>query len=78
MTKMWLKPRGEINHIFVINFLGKFYSTDAVETPRMPTPYRAQAASMRANARAGRLEKTRRREPSAVETCDPESRHACA
>ena len=27
MTKMWLKPRGEINHIFVINFLGNFSST---------------------------------------------------
>ena len=38
MTKMWLKSRGEINHIFVVNFLGKISSTDAVETPRMPVP----------------------------------------
>ena len=38
MTKMLLKPRGEINHIFVVNFLGKFSSIDAVETPRMPMP----------------------------------------
>ena len=38
MTKMWLKSRGEINHIFVINFLGIFSSIDAVETPRMPMP----------------------------------------
>ena len=38
MTKMWLKACGEINHIFVVNFLGNFYSIDAVETPRMPMP----------------------------------------
>ena len=38
MTKMWLKSRGEINHVFVINFLGNFSSIDAVETPRMPMP----------------------------------------
>ena len=38
MTKMWLKPRGEINHICVVNFLGKFSLIDAVETPRVPMP----------------------------------------
>ena len=38
MTKMCLKPSGEINHIFVINFLWNFSSIDAVETPRMPMP----------------------------------------
>ena len=38
MTTMCLKSRGEINHIFVINFLGKSSSIDAVETQRMPMP----------------------------------------
>ena len=38
MQKMWLNSRGEINHIFVVNFLGKISSIDAVETPRVPMP----------------------------------------
>ena len=38
MTKMWFKPRGEINHVFVVYFLDKILSIDAVETPRMPMP----------------------------------------